>query len=110
MFIASIFSKFSFKTKFKIFKGLLTCSEYFGGSFEQTAIPARFFNQFKEYPFYDDKMIVPKKSEELLSFIYGNEWRTPMEKWSFYDTKNKKNTSIVFINRKFDYVSAIRGK
>tara|TARA_Y100000739_G_C20532786_1_gene429751 strand:+ start:66 stop:893 length:828 start_codon:yes stop_codon:yes gene_type:complete len=64
----------------------------------KTAIPLKYFNDFREIDFYGSKVFVPSKSNELLEFIYGESWHKPKENWSFYEHRNKNVTSIKMIN------------
>lgn len=97
------FSFFSFEKRKKYFNKLLCWSEYWGGEFQQTAMPESYFRNFTSSYFYGSEMNFPVQPEELLTFIYGEDWRIPKDKWSWYDKANKSKTGITIINNKFDY-------
>jgi hypothetical protein len=101
--VSIVFSYFSLLTRRKFFGIFLNWSKFFGGIYHQTAIPKGFFNSFKALPFYGSEMNFPDPSEDLLAFIYGEDWRTPKDKWSFYEESNKSHTGIVFIEEPFNY-------
>jgi hypothetical protein len=82
---------------------LINLSTIFGGEYQKTAIPIKYINQFVEYDFYNEKVLVPKEPENLVKFIYGEEWNIPKENWSFYKDKNKKDSGMIFLDEKFDY-------
>ena len=85
------------------FYKLLDLSQYFGGVFQQTAIPKKYFCNLFPNDFYGCEMYYPAKSVELLALIYGEDWRIPKENWSFYHEDNKSKSGIVFIENRFDY-------
>ena len=87
----------------KLFILMIKISGWFGGKFKKSAIPAKYFNEFKKIKFYGGEVLVPKPSEELLECIYGKDWDVPKENWSFYDKKNKNNTGVVFLDEKWNY-------
>jgi hypothetical protein len=87
---------------FSFFK-LISVSKFFGGKYEKTSIPKHFFDELVLKDFYSTQLLVPKKSKELLSFIYGETWNIQKDNWSFYDNKNKSTTKIKFIKEVFDY-------
>ena len=87
----------------KVFELLISISEKLGGKFQKTAMPLEYFENFELYPFNGSQIYIPSNPEKLLKFLYGNDWKIPKDKWRFYDEENKKNTSIEFINEKFDY-------
>tara|TARA_B110000977_G_scaffold200611_1_gene291778 strand:+ start:1715 stop:2542 length:828 start_codon:yes stop_codon:yes gene_type:complete len=97
------FSHFNLPTRRKFFDTFLNWSKLCGGVYHQTAIPKSFFNSFKILSFYGSEMNLPAHSEDLLAFIYGDDWCTPKDKWSFYEESNKSQTSIVFIEESFNY-------
>ena len=80
-------------------------SRKFGGTFQKTGIPKIYFESCSFIDFYGGKVLVPDLSEELLEFIYGHEWRTPKDKWSFYHNENKSVTGIKFIDEIWSYRS-----
>ena len=63
-------------------------SRKLGGSFQKTGIPKKYFESFSLINFYGGKVLTPDLSEELIEFIYGCEWRTPKDKWSYYKGGN----------------------
>lgn len=87
----------------KLFILMIQMSGWLGGKFKKTAIPAKYFNEFKKIEFYGGEVLVPEQSEGLLECIYGKEWNVPKENWSFYDKKNKNDTGVVFLNEKWNY-------
>lgn len=74
-----------------------------GGGFSKRAIPFYFFDSFISIDFYGDKITIPEKNVELLEFIYGKDWKIPMDDWVFYDDKNKNLTKIRYIEKSWDY-------
>ena len=101
--VMRVFSWFSSGTRESYFNKLLSWSEFFGGTFQQTGIPAAYFSRFTTRKFYGAEMNVPYRSAELLALIYGEDWVIPKDNWSFYDEKNKPHSGIVFINERFNY-------
>jgi len=101
--VSRIFSYFRPQTRRKYFDKLIGWSEHWGGVFQQTAIPKRYFSSFTVRKFYGSEMNFPNEPEKLLAFIYGEEWRIPKDNWSFYSETNKANTGIIFVDEKFDY-------
>ena len=39
--------------------------------------PLEFLKEFKEINFYDTFLTVPVKSEDILKYAYGEDWKTP---------------------------------
>jgi hypothetical protein len=97
------FSFFSLKKRKKYFNKLLCWSEYWGGEFQQTLIPESYFRSFTASSFYGSELNFPAQPEELLTFVYGEDWRIPKDKWSWYDKSNKFKTGITVIKNKFNY-------
>ena len=85
------------------FYKLLDLSEYFGGVFQQTAIPKKYFCKLSANDFYGCEMNYPTQSEELLALIYGKDWRIPKENWSWHHEDNKSTSGVVVIKNRFDY-------
>ena len=102
-----LMSKFLSK-KFKkwLYIRLINFSKKCGAKFSKSVIPFHFFDIFISIDFYGDKITIPEKNVELLEFIYGKDWKTPMDAWSFYDDKNKKSTKIIYIDESWDYENA----
>ncbi len=78
-----------------------------GAKFTKTAIPSHYFDEFEKINLLGEEIIVPKKKEQLLEYIYGKNWKIPKENWSFYDNKNKKESNIKYINESWDYKNAL---
>lgn len=78
-------------------------SQRAGGEYMQTGIPKEYFENMKKIEFYGGEIHVPARSEELLEYIYGDEWRIPKDNWSFYDKKNKSILKMKFIDEEWDY-------
>lgn len=47
-------------------------------------IPIKYFKNLKTISFYGMGILIPAKAEKYLEFRYGEDWRTPKEKWIFY--------------------------
>lgn len=101
--VSLLFSFLGPQTKRKWFDKLIRWSEYWGGVFQQTAIPKTYFSSFTEGEFYGSEVTFPHEPEKLLAYIYGDEWCVPKDNWSFYDEANKTQSRIIFIDEKFDY-------
>ena len=101
--VSRLFSSLRPQTRRRFFDKLIEWSEYWGGVFQQTAIPKMYFSGFTESKFYGSEMTFPNEPEKLLAFIYGEDWRMPKDNWSFYDETNKAHTGMIFIDEKFDY-------
>ena len=55
--------------------------------FSKRAILFISFDSFIFIDFYGDKITIPEKNVELLEFIYGKDWKTPMDDWVFMTIK-----------------------
>ena len=103
-FIKRIFILFFFYfpsgVKKSCFERLVSMSEHFGEKFQLTAFPIHYFKTFKKIKFYGSFMNIPKKSDDLLSYIYGYDWKIPKDNWSFYDEKNKSHSKMIYIDKK----------
>jgi phosphorylcholine metabolism protein LicD len=88
-----------------IFEELIKLSKNGSVAYQKKAIPDHFYKDFYSIDFYGDKISIPKKSSELMEYIYGKEWKIPMSNWSFYDEKNKSISSIEYIDESWDYKS-----
>ena len=86
-----------------IFEQLIRFSKNGSIAYQKTAIPVYFYKDFVSIDFYGDKISVPKKSTELLEYIYGKTWKKPMSNWSFYDKKNKSISRVEYIDESWDY-------
>ena len=91
------------KIRKKIWLYFINLSKKLGAKYIQTAIPYEYFDEFIDIEFYDSKMSVPKRNNELLTYIYGKGWRTPKENWTFYKKENKNETNMQYINESFNY-------
>lgn len=89
----------------RLFISMIKISEWFGGEYKKSAIPAKYFNEFKKIEFYGGEVLVPKSSKKLLECIYGKNWNIPKENWSFYNKKNEQDTGVVFLDEKWNYQS-----
>jgi phosphorylcholine metabolism protein LicD len=103
LFFIKIFRIIPLKIRIALFNKLIRLSKLLGGKFQKTKIPKNFCNNLIYKDFYKYKMYIPKNPENLLEFIYGKDWKTPKDQWSFYDNKNKSTTSMVFSDEMFDY-------
>ena len=56
--------------------------------------PLELLKEFKEVNFFDIKLTVPYKSEELLKYIYGDDWRIPKKNY-YYAEVHKNNPSTL---------------
>jgi hypothetical protein len=88
---------------FQIFLRLKGFCIFLGGKFQSTSMPLELFSEFKEHPFYSSKMLIPSNPEAILECIYGQSWRVPKDKWSFYDNKNKLETRVLFLDKPINY-------
>ena len=91
------------KIKKWLYIRLINFSKMCGAKFSKRAIPFHFFENFITIDFYGDKITIPKKNIKLLEFIYGKDWKIPMDDWVFYDDKNKSLTKIKYIDESWDY-------
>lgn len=104
MILVSIFRVIPKILRKRLFLFLLNCSKLFGGVFQKTAIPMKYFNNLILWDFYHHTRVwIPDKPEQLLSFIYGKDWNVPKADWSFYNDENKDNTGIIFIDNMWKY-------
>lgn len=87
----------------RLFLFFINCSKLFGGVFQKTAIPMKYFDSFILRDFYDHSVYIPNNSEQLLSYIYGKDWKVPKDNWSFYSDENKDETGIRFIDAMWEY-------
>lgn len=87
----------------KLFLLMIIISQYLGGDYKKTVMPSKYFKEFEKIKFYDGQVYVPKSPHNLLRYIYGEDWQTPKENWSFYDKKNKKQTNMIFKDEKWNY-------
>lgn len=58
------------------------------GEIGRTRIPAKFYLELCDLKFYDMTFKVPRETEEYLKFVYGPQWKVPMENWNFYEHKS----------------------
>jgi len=77
----------------------LGLSNYFGGHSGRTIYPVDLFESLEYTSFYGGRALIPVKKEELLSYLYGAEWRIPKDDWSFYVAENKEITGVQFVNK-----------
>ena len=68
-----------FEAIFKKIKLLLIKKNLFYRSAGYTQ-PLDLLKEFKNISFYDVNLVIPKKSEEYLTYVYGNNWKIPKKK------------------------------
>ena len=57
--------------------------------------PLEIVQEFKEVNFFNTKVTVPNKSEELLEYIYGKNWKIPISNYYYAEVhKNSPSTLI----------------
>ena len=57
--------------------------------------PLEYLKEFKEIDFFNIKLRVPHRSEELLEYIYGQDWKTPKSNYYYAEVhKNSPSTLI----------------
>ena len=44
-------------------------------------VPATYFSEFIDVPFYGMNVKIPAKAEDYLCYRYGEDWRTPIREW-----------------------------
>ena len=71
--------------------------------YQKTAVPFYLYEKLVEMNFYNDKVLIPEKNIELLRYIYGDNWKIPMENWSFYHKKNQSKSRMKFIDESWKY-------
>lgn len=101
--VVSFFRIFPKIFRKKFFLLMIVISEFFGGKYMKTEMPFKYFKELRKIDFYGSEVFIPKSSEELLEYIYGNEWKIPKENWSFYNKENQKHTGISFKSEKWKY-------
>ena len=93
----SFFQLIPTKYKLFIYNILLDLSKLFGAKFLSTSYPINLLSELKTVDFKGHNVRIPVNANELLSYLYGNNWHIPKENWAFYDLKNKNETKIQFI-------------
>ena len=71
-----------FEAIFKKIKLLLIKKNLFYRSAGYTQ-PLDLLKEFKNISFYDVNLVIPKKSEEYLTYVYGNNWKIPKKKYNW---------------------------
>lgn len=71
-------------------------SQRVGGDSKIMHIPSRLVYPLEKIDFYDGSVLGPSSPQLLLEYLYGPEWKTPKDSWSFYATENRTKTSIYF--------------
>lgn len=107
---AFIFSSIGFlpkKTRKRLTSYFYKLSKKKGGEFQKTAIPIKYFHSFITINFYGGIVFIPENPKSLLKFLYGENWNTPKDQWSFYKDENKSETSIKFIDEAWSYEDTI---
>ena len=56
--------------------------------------PLNVVDEFKNFNFYNNMIIVPKKIEEYLVYMYGKNWRNPKKK---YNTVKDNHSTIYYL-------------
>lgn len=87
----------------KLFLTFVSLSKKFGGEYQKTGIPAKYFNILEKVDFYGFDIPIPTNTEEYLELIYGKEWRIPKSGWHYYFEEYKEDTGIAFIDEAWDY-------
>ena len=103
IFIIFIFRNFSLNIRKKLIFDFISISKHFGGVYQKTAIPSKYFKEFEMLKFYGSKVRVPANAHKLMEFIYGKYWNIPLDNWSFYNDENKSKTRINFIDKMWNY-------
>lgn len=88
---------FPFAFRHRIYATLTGISKIFGARYLLTSYPCYFFDHLKTVNFNGFKVKIPQRSEDLLIYLYGDNWETPKENWCFYHKKNKDQTNIRYI-------------
>ena len=103
MILAKVFSILPLSLRKKIFIYCINKSEKLGAKYEKTAIPLEYYQEFIDIKFYEGQISVPKRNIELLEYLYGLDWETPKENWTFYMTKAKNVSQMQYIKEKWLY-------
>jgi phosphorylcholine metabolism protein LicD len=93
---------FPIKIKKIFYKTLMSMAMKGKSEFGKTGMPSKYFKDFIKIDFYGSEISIPKRNRELLAFIYGEDWETPQENWSFYSNKNRRVSKIKFIDEIFE--------
>lgn len=76
----------------------------FGGVFQKSAIPIKYFRSFKRVKFYESEISVPTEAESYLQLLYGEGWRTPKPEWKYYSSEtHQRESGVIFIDQPWDY-------
>jgi phosphorylcholine metabolism protein LicD len=67
-------------------------------SLGQFKVPKKHILSLDRYVFFNQTIYIPNQVEEYLSFIYGNDWKTPKKNISFndYNNYNEVSKDIIF--------------
>ena len=84
--------------KIKLSKFFHSISTIFGGKSKVTTYPKNIILPLKNIDFYGREELAPNAPEKFLSYIYGKDWLTPKENWSFYSKENKKISNMKYKN------------
>lgn len=74
-----------------------------GFTIGMTAVPSEFYSNLRRVEFGTGSVLIPANPENLLKFIYGEGWRVPKDNWSFYSKENMHESSVIFLDKLWDY-------
>jgi len=97
-FILFLLSPIPLFIKIKLSKFFHSISNIFGGKSESTTLPKNIILPLKNIDFYGRQELAPNSPEKFLSYIYGKDWLTPKENWSFYSKENKRISNLKYKN------------
>ena len=84
--------------KIKLSKFFHSISTSFGGKSASTTLPKNIILPLKNIDFYGREELAPNSPEKFLSYVYGKNWLTPKENWSFYSRENKRISNLKYKN------------
>ena len=96
--ISSLFYLLPISLKEFLSKTFHLISNKIGKRSISTALPVDLILPLKVTEFYGTTQLIPGKPEDLLCYLYGSDWKTPREKWSFYDDRNKNISKMKYLN------------
>ena len=80
-------------------------------SLTQLNTPKKYFIGEKEIEFLGVKCFIPEKSEELIEFWYGKNWRTPVRGHKFYyEVKSAYYFHLIWNNHLKKYIKKMLGR
>ena len=95
-----LFARIPFKIRYRIYIFIIGISKIFGAKYLSTSFPKIYLTKLKTVDFNGFNVRIPSNYKDLLTYLYGNNWKVPKENWSFYDRKNKNETNIEFIDQR----------